>query len=97
MSFTLNVPGATVSGEVISFRTYMSIYNELFAVSSPIEIEPYAEGVAIEAIPAPQFIHMRNARVITGNTLIPDTGMLWRGRVADVSGFAYGGLAPAKR
>ena len=41
----------------------------------------------------PEYVHLRAARVISGQGLVPQgIPMLWRGRIAAVDGFAIGSL-----
>lgn len=41
-----------------------------------------------------QFIHLRDARVFSpGNAGLPGNGLLWRGRLSEVSGWSFGKLS----
>ncbi|MBV9774376.1 MAG: hypothetical protein JO040_10525, partial [Gemmatimonadetes bacterium] len=42
----------------------------------------------------PEFIHLADARYVTGNGRVPaQAGMLWRGRLSEVGGFSVGTVA----
>lgn len=44
--------------------------------------------------PPPNFIHLKDARILTGNGLIPSNeGVLWRGRLTSVDGVVFGDMA----
>lgn len=47
------------------------------------------------APPPPSYIHLRNAKIFTpGQSAIPgNRGMLWRGRISEISGFSIGSLS----
>ena len=48
-------------------------------------------GVEVTVLPA--YIHLRNARFLIGTQFVPENeGFLWRGRLSEVAGFAYGAL-----
>jgi hypothetical protein len=51
-------------------------------------------GTTAGTPPASAYVHLRDARLVTGTALMPNAqaGMLWRGRLADISGFALGAL-----
>ena len=43
-----------------------------------------------------QFLHLREAQYVSGGTFQPtNAALLWRGRLAAVSGFSLGTLTPA--
>jgi len=45
--------------------------------------------------PSATFVHLRNARFYApGQALMPQTGVLWRGRLSAISGFFIGSFAP---
>jgi hypothetical protein len=50
---------------------------------------------AAASIELPEYIHLKDARVLAGPGLLPGNGMWWRGRVDSVDGWAPGQLAPA--
>lgn len=59
----------------------------------------YTEARANETpLPEPGFVHLRDAKLwgLKGETLPTDTGMLWRGRLSEVSGFVLGTIGPGK-
>ncbi len=64
-----------------------------FAVHSKIYLNE--DGTYKEDTSAPHYIHLKDARTFhPGGTPIPEgTGVLWRGRVREVSGFTLGALS----
>ena len=52
-------------------------------------------AAAVYQVDQPGFIHLKNARVLTpgSGAGIPGNGMHWRGRLAQVSGWAFGLLS----
>src|SRR5262245_44066647 len=50
------------------------------------EIEEEESGAREPTLPS--FIHLRNAQFVAGNAMLPTNGMLWRGKLSHVSGFA---------
>lgn len=50
-----------------------------------------------EEAPVPGYIHLRNARFLVPGGYIPsEGGMLWRGRLTSVDGFALGDITPPR-
>lgn len=46
-------------------------------------------------IEPPHFIHLKEAKVISGSLLVPSNhGMLWRGKISTINGFSLGSLEP---
>ena len=66
------------------FKSYASIYKE----DIDSEIPP----------PLPDYIHLEDARYWNaGGQHIPGNGVLWRGRLSEVSGYNIGSLSPNSR
>lgn len=56
------------------------------------------EPISNQSTDLPSFIHLKDARVFNAGTVLPtDTGMLWRGRLADITGFTLGTLGCSSR
>lgn len=48
-------------------------------------------AAAVLDVPSIRYIHLKDARAYSGeNTGIPANGMLWRGKIADISGWTIG-------
>jgi hypothetical protein len=104
MSLTVTVPGGVVSGSVINHRTWLDLviadggsWGALvtpFKATEDERLKAVAGEVGDEPMPTYlQFIHMRDARFVSGG-LFPTSqvGMLWRGRLSEVSSWAIGSL-----
>ena len=48
------------------------------------------EDAPLDVPGEPEFVHLRNARLLTGGTIVPKggPGFLWRGRVSAVDGYS---------
>jgi hypothetical protein len=98
---TLQIAGATVTGTMIGGAKFFEAqakqlreglgadgatadaFDTLFGEFS----KPYSEPDDGKSLP--WYIHLKNAMVMTpGARGMPNPGMLWRGRLADVSGYA---------
>jgi hypothetical protein len=60
------------------------------APRSPGEGGRRQEDAPLEEPGEPEFVHLRNARLLTGGTIVPTggSGFLWRGRVSAVDGYS---------
>lgn len=108
---TLFVGGSVVTGMLISaqeyFERYASVWREALK-ETPDVAERIANGWAAlgskhanEAQENPRgpfhFVHLRDALILTGDTLYPSSGgFLWRGRISQVAGFSIGVLATGR-
>ena len=46
----------------------------------------------------PRFIHVGNVRFVGGEGVVPlGKGLIWRGKLSDVSGWAFGSMEPAAK
>ena len=103
---TLTVGGSLISGELISHAAYFQSLAEDFsgafkkfegvdADQVKSMILAFDQKVSPEVkIPAPQYLHLRNARVFAGSTgAITSSGNLWRGKITSVEGFTLGAIA----
>ena len=83
---TATVGGVSLTGELISMTEYIELMG-FNPESARVFLESY------DSAGVPRFFHMKNARLISGTILVPtNMGMLWRGRISDVSGFSMGAL-----
>lgn len=109
-SLTLTIGGSLVCGTLIPWQTYyeslssglvsapgsksskaVELVQELISSLVPPDTKPD------ELMPAPQFIHLKNARIYSGTDEgVPATGALWRAKIAAVDGFFMGQLASPK-
>jgi hypothetical protein len=102
MGVTLVVGGSVITGTMVSGATYFETFAEQFAsgwtdeeskgtiqkaLAQPAQL--YAHGKNNDPLGA-SFIHLRDARIITPSEAMPTQGMLWRGRLTEVSGFSLG-------
>ena len=91
---TLQVSGMLVSGQLVSHKTYFE--GLAIALSEGLEKFPdLADTLNIESnvdIPMPQFIHLKNAKLINtaGHDIPRGAGVWWRGRISEVGGFILG-------
>lgn len=104
---TLNVGGFLVSGTLIGGSKYFEGFGEEFVApfantESAEEIKKafvqhgdiYKDEPGLSSLPA--YIHLKDARFFNSrNAPLPgNTGVWWRGRVAEVDGFMLGYLSP---
>jgi len=105
---TLAIPGGIITGWLIGISEYFElagkeaiegvddaelkrqIEREITALGQP---DKGARDVEITAV---RHYHLKDARFITAAGLIPNVGpgLLWRGRIQEVSGFATRSLGP---
>jgi hypothetical protein len=107
---TLFVAGAVVTGVLTSGKVYFERFADQFAAGWPEEgraeirasmatpgnVYPRLEPGEKSPRKRPaQFIHLRDARIVTWHGNLPTTGegVLWRGRLTEVSGYSLGNLA----
>ena len=107
---TLFVAGAVLSGVLTSGKVYFDLFADRFAagwpeegqaairasMASPGAVYPLLKpGEKSQRKQPAQFIHLRDARVISGQRHYPQTpdGLLWRGRLAAVGGYSLGRLS----
>jgi hypothetical protein len=99
---TLATPGGIITSDLISVSRYFELVaGGVFDVpefQQRIKEEVAAmEGSGKEKVPvsALQHYHLADARFVTGAGLVPTVGegMLWRGRIQEVSGFSMKSLS----
>ena len=53
------------------------------------------ENVTLEDVPAPTYIHLSNAQIVSGITITPQPPIaFWRGKISSVDGFFIGRVSP---
>lgn len=94
---TLVLDSGVVSGTVISANVYFE--RLITDLKAALEQSPPLAEVLQSMLPntsgddLPNFIHLKNAKFFLGDRTIPTgPGMLWRGRISQVSGFTMGSL-----
>ncbi|MBX8471944.1 hypothetical protein K5E37_23160 [Pseudomonas sp. RIT778] len=96
-NISITTAAGVIAGKLISRNTYISeLANQMFGEESLKIKDDWLQKATpkpgAENHP-PQFIHIKDAQVFTGNARIPnDTGVLWRGKLSAVIGFSYSGL-----
>ncbi len=104
---TLTVGGNLISGELISAESYFEQLAANFSGAMPEENRETAKQLILslqpvnnsesEERPAPQFIHMQEARVFAdAGKPIVSSGVLWRGKISIIDGFSLGSLSVTK-
>jgi hypothetical protein len=101
LGITVNVPGATVTGLMVGPTTWLHI----LAASGEGRANEFLRGIAArmseildgaEQEVDTQFLHLREAQYVSGGQFTPtNAALLWRGRLAVVSGFSIGKVTPA--
>ncbi|MDR6503549.1 hypothetical protein J2785_006742 [Burkholderia ambifaria] len=102
MGITIILGGTVVTGQLISGKTYFETFGAQFAAawnsdddgkkaiqdafSEPAKMYGPDKGDTA----GPSFIHLKNATVRTPSGYLPNEGVLWRGRLTEVSGFMLG-------
>jgi len=114
-SVTLQVAGLIVTGDLIGVGTYYKALGEQFAAGTADgeaqqgwkatfdELAQSSTAVAASSAEdlstLPQYIHLRNARILRADgELIPhNSGVLWRGRLTAVDAWWFGLLSFERR
>ena len=100
LGITVNVPGATVTGVMVGPKAWLQI----LGASGEGDANEFLRGIAARMSEIldggddvdTQFLHLREAQYVSGGTFQPtNAALLWRGRLAAVSGFSLGTLTPA--
>jgi hypothetical protein len=109
---TLAVPGGVITGRLVGVATFYSEFGRYWEdalagdeLGSSIRETYVARGQSLAELARtsppelPSFIQLVEARYVTGVGLVPaeGAGLVWRGRLAEVSGFSIGSLSPARR
>ena len=105
---TLTTGAGLVSGIITSGAKFMDDFQKLLTsgdnqsvnelITSVAEIwraryKPSQEGVGDqEERDPPHYIHLRDARLLVGNSFVPAEGTFWRGKIEGIIGFSVGAL-----
>lgn len=99
ISITLFVEGVVITGMLISYDRYAKLSNdfmglELFPDPNPKnESDEEHDPRDDEDLTDATMIHLKDAKVVTGYDMVPsEGGMIFRCKLHEVSGFAYGEL-----
>ena len=102
---TLNVKGTIVTGIAVSLEQYLEGVAKEFesATGSPEITSAFAQGFRNikNMVPSQansddgartplRYIHLKNAKFVVGNNLIPSSSVYWRGRLDQIDGFYLG-------
>ena len=107
---TLFVAGAVVTGVLTSGKVYFDAFADRFAafwpeearekirasMATPGDVYPRLQpGEKSPRQRTAQFIHLRDAQIVTAQGNLPATGepLLWRGRLTEVAGYSIGHMA----
>lgn len=101
LGITVNVPGGTVTGIMIGPRAWLRILGASgegpaheFLRSLAGGMNEILENAGAEV--TTQFLHLRDAQYVSGGRFTPtNAGLLWRGRLGEITGFSIGTLTPA--
>jgi hypothetical protein len=103
LGITVTVPGATVTGVMVGPKAWLQI----LGASGEGSANEFLRGIAARMVEIldeggddvdTQFLHLREAQYVSGGTFTPtNTALLWRGRLAAVSGFSLGTVTPTAR
>ncbi len=108
LGITLCVRGTVISGLVVGRDTWLEEFARLgeeapgeFAGVFTSTIQRALQEAALEQRESAQesrryhYLHLRDANILQGDTPIPHSGyLLWRGRIAEVSGWSLGTFEP---
>jgi hypothetical protein len=107
---TITTRGGVITGSLIGVREYFREYGRLWAqVMGGGELgdqiaaqwakrgeDDMAEVINYETHHY-NYVHIKDARIVAGTSIVPTAGgFLWRGRIAEASGFALGSLKPER-
>jgi hypothetical protein len=95
---TLIVGGGVITGNLISSKTFFNGFADTFSQAWPGGPSEDVRGSFAQwgqpetASIHENFIHLKDARYVSGKDIVPTTGsgMLWRGSIDSISGFSLG-------
>ena len=100
---TLTVKGTIITGTLIGGGKYFELFAELIGAGWPGTAEEKEAIRSAFAQPAKlyeepeqlltSYIHLKNAKIVYSSNFVPSSGMLWRGRLDEISGFSLGLLS----
>ena len=111
IGITLSVSGGIVTGDLISLKEFFHEYAKLWrqgfqnipelAETFEKQWREHGDKTSRELKERNEvlfsYIHLKNARYFFGVTAVPNPGgMLWRGRISEVSGFSLGSFGAPK-
>lgn len=105
---TLWTNAGIISGDLISAKSYAELYSEKFlgrfppdSAEAPAKMLSWLFGGYFSDEPpkanSTAFIHLREAKLFLPNGVVPASqGVLWRGRISQVTGFNLGVLSQSE-
>ncbi|RFF46222.1 gas vesicle protein [Xanthomonas campestris] len=103
IGITVTIGGTTITGNLIGGKSWFEEFtaqfdvvpDDRFRASLKERFGAYADIYKDEGkrTRAPFYIHLQGAKVVEKNGMLPNQGMLWRGRLSEISGFALGSLS----
>lgn len=100
IGISLTVSGCTVTGTLISGKEYFSRLGSMITHGWNGSQENKEQMGKFFSAPSkiydsepqrlPGYIHLAGAKLVYASDFIPTDGMLWRGRLSEVSGFTVG-------
>ena len=110
VSVTVISGGQAISGQIIGGKKFFELYSNNLADAWPSQDgkeeirEAFRKGGEIYddisgSIPLPQYIHIEHARIISpyGQTPTGGDGLLWRGRISQITGFCLGSISSSSK
>ncbi len=101
MSLTLNVSGTTVTGELVGRNSWLDLLalelpgNDGSTLGGSLQENFRTDDDDLVDYTTYGFIHLRDAKFFVGNKMAPGSGgVLWRGRLSEVSGWCFGEMVP---
>lgn len=107
VALTLSVSGVVITGTLVGRRRWLSLFRQATERAGEMGalIGGHIEGAWVKAMEDEDdtlpygFLHLRDARYLQGSgqfNLVPqDGGLLWRGRLSEISGWSLGAIHPA--
>ncbi|TRO20915.1 hypothetical protein EQ826_15295 [Ectopseudomonas mendocina] len=102
MPVTLTVTGVAISGFIVSGQRYLDLLNDQYSGLGTQDgkdfgqyMLEYKDALLLDDAEGagPYYIHLRDAAYVSGAAQLPGArGMIWRGKVGDVSGFSLGAI-----
>ena len=103
LQITLWVAGGVLTGTMVNFKRWMTEVGEVptvggdpgfFKQMADIILDGLDDEADEKSRPPARFINLVDARGVQASGLFPtNNGMLWRGRLSEVSGWSLGGMS----